>query len=166
MILVVMGVVGSGKTTIGRLLAEELHFEFADADDYHSAENIEKIHHGTALSDADRAPWLARLRELILDWQARTIEGVKTGGVLACSALKASYREELRVSSEVRFVYLKGSAELIAQRLAARHGHFANASILASQIADLEELSDAIVVDIAKTPQEIVSDIRQRLELS
>ncbi len=161
MILIVMGVVGAGKTTVGRLLAQELHYEFADADDFHPQANIEKISHGIALSDEDRKPWLERLREKILDWEAS-----ETDAVLACSALKCSYREELKAGPDVRFVYLKGDADLIAQRLSARHGHFAGASILASQMADLEEPGDAITVDIAPTPAEIVAEIRQKLGLA
>jgi gluconokinase len=161
MILIVMGVVGAGKTTVGRLLAEQLHYEFADADDFHPQSNIEKIRHGIALSDEDREPWLERLRERILKW-----EGDGTNAVLACSALKNSYREKLKAGPDVKFVFLRGSAELIAQRLRSRHGHFAGASILASQIADLEEPADAIIVDIAKTPPEIVAEIRQKLGLA
>lgn len=161
MILIVMGVVGSGKTTVGSLLAEQLHYEFADADDFHPQANIEKISHGIALSDEDREPWLQRLRERILTWEA---DG--TNVVLACSALKSSYREILKAGPDVRFIFLKGSAELIAQRLSSRHGHFAGASILASQMADLEEPADAITVDIAQTPPEIVAEIRQKLGLA
>ena len=161
MILIVMGVVGAGKTTVGRLLAEQLHYEFADADDFHPRANIEKIIHSIALSDNDREPWLERLRERILKWEA---DG--TNAVLACSALKSSYREKLKAGPDVRFIFLKGSAELIAQRLSSRHGHFAGASILASQMADLEEPADTITVDIAQTPPEIVAKIRQKLDLA
>jgi gluconokinase len=161
MILIVMGVVGAGKTTVGRLLAEELHYEFADADDFHPQANIEKISRGIALSDEDRDPWLARLRERIRKWEASG-----TNAVLACSALKSSYREKLRAGPHVRFIFLKGSAELIAQRLSSRHGHFAGANILASQMADLEEPDDAMTVDIAQSPPEIVAKIRQKLDLA
>jgi gluconokinase len=161
MILIVMGVVGAGKTTIGRLLADQLHYEFADADDFHPQANIEKIRHGIALTDEDRKPWLERLRERILNWEA---DG--TNAVLACSALKSSYREQLKAGPSVRFIFLKGSAELIAQRLSSRRGHFAGASILASQMADLEEPADAIIVDIAPPPEEIVAEIRQKLRLA
>jgi gluconokinase len=156
-----MGVVGAGKTTIGRLLAEQLHYEFADADDFHPQENIEQISHGIALSDADRQPWLARLRARILAWQAG-----KTNAVLACSALKRVYREELKVAPNVRFVHLKGRPDLIAQRLSARRGHFAGTSILASQMADLEEPNDAVTVDIGPSPPEIVAEIREKLGLA
>jgi gluconokinase len=161
MILIVMGVVGTGKTTVGRLLADQLHYEFADADHFHPQGNIEKISHGIALSDADREPWLERLREGILKWEENG-----THAVLACSALKGSYRNKLKAGPDVQFVFLRGSAELIAQRLSSRHGHFAGASILASQMADLEEPDDAITVNIAQTPPEIVAEIRQKLDMA
>ena len=159
MIVIVMGVVGAGKTTVGRLLAQQLGWQFADADDFHPKANIDKIRHGIALTDADREPWLERLHEAIVNWLA-------AGGnlVLACSALKEKYRQML--GPGVKFVYLKGSASLIAQRLHARHGHFANEQILASQFADLEEPNSAEVVDISKTPEEIVAAVRQKLNLA
>jgi gluconokinase len=161
MIVIVMGVVGAGKTTVGRMLAEQLGWQFADADDFHPHTNIDKIRRGIALTDGDRQPWLERLGDAIANW-------IKTGSsvVLACSALKEKYRQMLDVGPEVRFVYLKGSASVIAQRLHARHGHFANEQILASQLADLEEPGGAIVQDISGTPQEIVADIRQKLNLA
>jgi gluconokinase len=161
MVVVVMGVTGSGKTTVGRLVAMQLRWEFADADDFHSAANKEKIRHGIALTDADREPWLAALRDQISHWIA-----AKKNVVLACSALKKSYREQLRVGNEVKFVYLKGTYDLIAARLAHRKGHFADEHILASQFATLEEPSEAIVVDIHPSPEAIVSDICRRLGLS
>jgi gluconokinase len=161
MIVIVMGVVGAGKTTIGRLLAEQLRWNFADADDYHPAANVEKIRHGIALDDDDRRPWLERLRAAITQW---ITEGRNV--VLACSALKRSYRQELDVGSEVRFVYLKGDASLIAKRLRAREGHFAGEQILASQFADLEEPEGAVIAEIDSTPQQIVSGIRERLDLA
>lgn len=161
MIVVIMGVVGAGKTTVGRLLAQQLGWKFADADDYHSAANIEKIRRGIPLNDEDRLPWLQQLRAQIAHWISQ-----KQSAVLACSALKRSYREELKAGPEVRFAYLQGSAELIAQRLHARHGHFANNQILTSQFADLEEPKSAITVDISHSPEEIVAEIRQKLGLS
>lgn len=161
MIVIVMGVVGSGKTTIGRLLAEQLGWEFADADDFHPASNIEKIRRGIALTDDDRKPWLERLRAEITEWI-----GQRRNAVLACSALKRSYRQELQAGPEVRFVYLKGSPELIAGRLRSRYGHFANEQILGSQFADLEEPEDAVAVDISATPAQIVARIRQELGIA
>ena len=160
MIVIVMGVVGSGKTTIGRLLAEEMHWEFADADAFHSASNVEKIRQGVPLTDADRKPWLESLRAAIEQWIAR-----KRNVVLACSALKQDYRRKLDAGKEVRFVYLQGTAELVAERLRSRHGHFANEQILASQFADLEEPENAVAVSISPTPQEIVAEIRKKLGL-
>lgn len=158
MIVIVMGVVGAGKTTVGSLLARELGWQFADADDYHSPESKQKIHHGIALTDADREPWLERLRQQVANWIA---DG--ENAVLACSALKQKYREELNVGREVKFVYLKGDARLIDSRLRARKGHFADDKILASQLADLEEPEDALAVSIDQTPAQIVTAIRQRL---
>jgi gluconokinase len=161
MIVIVMGVTGSGKTTVGRLLAEQLGWQFADADDFHPQSNVEKMRQGTPLTDDDRQPWLERLRAAIDSW---IVEG--RNAVLACSALKRSYRQELEAGPEVRFVYLKGSAELIAERVRARHGHFAGEQILAGQFADLEEPEDAVIVDIAATPQEIVVEIRGKLGIA
>ena len=158
MIVIVMGVVGSGKTTVGRLLAEGLGWQFADADDFHSPANITKIRRGIALSDSDREPWLDRLREYLLECQSQRLNVV-----LACSALRSSYRDKLRITPKVRFVYLKGNADLIAQRLRSRQGHFADEQILASQFAALEEPEQAITVDVAKTPAGIVTEIRKRL---
>jgi gluconokinase len=160
MIVIVMGVTGSGKTSVGRLLAEQLGWAFADADDFHPLANVEKMERGIPLNDEDRRPWLERLRVHITHW----IEDGRNG-VLACSALKRSYRQELNAAPEVRFVYLKGSPELIVQRLRARRGHFADEKILAGQFADLEEPEMAVTVDIAQTPEEIVAEIRERLRL-
>ena len=158
MIIVVMGVTGSGKTTIGNLLAARLAWYFADADDFHSAANKEKMHKGIPLTDADRLPWLAAIHDQIAKWLA-----LKQNAVLACSALKRSYRQQIWSGPEVRFVYLKGNYELIAERLRARKGHFADEHILAGQFADLEEPSDAITVDIGAPPEEIVDEICRRL---
>jgi gluconokinase len=121
---------------------------------------VEKIRRGIALTDDDREPWLQALREAITRWisQGRNV-------VLACSALKRVYRRELEVGPEVRFVYLKGSVDLIAERLRLRKGHFADDKILASQFADLEEPEGAVTVDIAATPQQIVAEIRKKLGL-
>jgi gluconokinase len=161
MIVIVMGVVGAGKTTVGSLLAAQLGWEFADADDFHPPTNVEKIRRGIPLTDDDRRPWLARLRTEIGHWIAsgRNV-------VLACSALKRSYRRTLEAGPEVRFVYLKGSVEVIAERLRVRQGHFAGGQILASQFADLEEPEDAITAETTSTPQQIVDEIRQKLGLA
>lgn len=153
-----MGVVGAGKTTVGLLLAQRLGWQFADADDFHSPENKNKISHGVALTDADRAPWLAALRRAIEQWNA---EGQNV--VLACSALKRAYRDQLQAGN-VKFVYLKGDYDLIAARLRSRHGHFANESILKSQLADLEEPANAIVVSVDQTPDAMVGEIIEQLK--
>jgi gluconokinase len=159
-IVIVMGVVGAGKTTVGSLLARQAGWEFADADDYHAPENKEKIRQGIPLTDGDREPWLRRLRQEIQNWIAsgRNV-------VLACSALKSKYREELKVGPAVKFVYLKGDAPLIDSRLRARKGHFADDKILASQLADLEQPLDAVTVSIDQSPEQMVAAIRQRLGL-
>jgi|SRR5581483_6681861 len=155
-----MGVVGAGKTTAGILLARQLGWDFADADDFHSQANIEKIRRGIALTDADRAPWLAAMHKAIEQWNA---EGKNV--VLACSALKHSYREQLR-TGPVRFVYLKGTYDLIRNRLRSRRGHFASDSILQSQFEDLEEPRHAITVSIDKTPEAIATEIVRQLRLA
>jgi gluconokinase len=160
-IIILMGVVGSGKTTVGSLLASELGWQFADADDFHSAANKEKIHRGIPLGDEDREPWLDSLHNSIAAWSAR-----KQNVVLACSALKRSYRQTLYIGPEVHFVYLKGGASLIAARLRSRKQHFADDRILASQFADLEEPDGAITVDISGTPEQIAAEIRKQLGLA
>ena len=160
MIVIVMGPAGSGKTTIGELLASQLQWQFADADNFHPPANIEKMSHGIPLHDADRMPWLQSLREAITGWDAQ-----KKSVVLACSALKQSYREILQVNSNVKVVYLKGSFELFRDRLRARKGHYAGEQILAGQFADLEEPTDGITLNAADSPKDIVSAIRVRLGL-
>ena len=160
MIVVIMGVTGSGKTTVGTVLAQQLGWEFADADDFHPSANVAKMKAGIPLDDADRAPWLASLRQVIEQWIAK-----RQNVVLACSALKKDYRDELAVHREVRFVYLKGSYDLIYQRLKLRHGHFASEKILAGQFADLQEPDDAFTVEIDQPVEEIVAEIRRGLDL-
>ena len=159
MIIVVMGVTGAGKTTVGRLLARELGWEFADGDDFHPESNVEKMRRGIPLNEDDRLPWLERLRAYITDREA---EGRDL--VLACSALKRDYRKMLgEGSAGVKFVYLKGGAAQIAERLRERRGHFADEKILAGQFADLEEPDGAVVADIGGSPEEIVKEVREKL---
>jgi gluconokinase len=160
MVVIVMGVSGSGKSTIGMMLARDLGCDFRDADDLHPQENRDKMHRGIPLTDEDRRPWLAAVRALIDRY-----ENAGTNLVIACSALKEAYRKTLADGvHDIRIVYLKGSTELIAQRLAVRHGHFFDAALLRSQFDVLEEPREAIVVDIAGTPAEVVAAIRARLE--
>jgi gluconokinase len=158
MVLLIMGVAGSGKTLIGGMLAKTLNWTFADADRFHPAANIQKMSQGMPLTDADREPWLHAMRQAIAGW-------IQSGenAVLACSALKQRYREQLTVGPELKIVYLKGDPDLIHDRLAHRQAHFMKAEMLASQFADLEEPADAMVVDISRPPDQIVSEIQRRL---
>ena len=159
MVIVVMGVSGSGKTTVGKLLAEALGAEFAEGDAYHPPQNVEKMRRGIPLEDADRWPWLERLSAEIDRWLA-----AGKIVVLACSALKQHYRDVLTKGRPgVRFVYLKGDDALLHARLERRRGHYMPASLLASQIAALEEPADAITVDVAGSPEAIASEILAKL---
>jgi len=155
-VLVVMGVSGSGKTTVGSLVAGRLGWRYAEADAFHSEANVAKMAAGHPLTDDDRWPWLAAIAAWIDDRIAR-----REAGVVTCSALKRSYRK-LLTRPEVAFVYLEGSHELIAQRLAARRGHFFKADMLASQFADLEPPAPdepAVTVPIDGTPEQIADAI-------
>lgn len=156
---IVMGVSGSGKTTVGRLLARRLGWEFADADAFHSEANIEKMRTGVALDDADRRPWLESLGNLIAD---RLSRGQSL--VLACSALKSEYRDLLTGDDErVSFVYLKGSRELIYERLSDRAGHYMKPDLLDSQFRALEEPTDALVLDVSLPPAELAEQAERKL---
>ena len=160
-ILVIMGVSGSGKTTIGQLLSAELICSFIDGDDFHPPVNIKKMSSGEALTDEDRWPWLEILTDKIQEYIQQ-----KQSMVLACSALKKSYREILCVERElVQFIYLKGNYATIVRRMQSRENHFMTKSLLQSQFATLEEPEDAIVVDISPAPSEILKSIRGLLHL-
>ena len=158
----IMGVTGSGKTTIGKRLAAKIRFEFVDADEFHSPANIERMRHGIPLTDADREPWLRSIHAAVVQWVA-----TNRNVVLACSALKKSYREKIWQGPELKIAYLRGSFDFIAARLRERRGHFAGESILAGQFADLDDPGDAaITVDIAEPPEQIVREIEEKLELA
>ena len=158
MVIIIMGVAGAGKTTVGGLLARKLGWNFYDADDFHPKENIEKINKGIPLTDEDRLPWLLAIRALII--------GLRTPAVIACSALKRRYREVLEEGgADIRFVYLTGGRDLIKERLIGREGHFAGAQILESQLEALEEPEDALREDIGQDPESITEDIILKLDL-
>lgn len=160
-VILVMGVSGSGKTTIGRALASSLGWTYADADDFHPPANVAKMSAGIPLTDADRAPWLDALRARIAADLA-----ADTPLVLACSALKQAYRDRLFVNRQrMRLVYLRASREFLAARLAARSGHYMPASLLDSQLADLEEPADALVADPAPPPADLAASLRAGLGL-
>ena len=160
MIIIVFGVSGSGKTTVGKALAERLGCEFADADDFHSAQNIEKMRKGIPLDDYDRAEWLSDLRDLIDDRFAKGSDLV-----LACSALKQKYREYLSENCEVTFVYLRGTFETISRRLIERPNHFMNPSLLRSQFDALEEPTDSgFTFDAEMAVERIVLEVLEVLE--
>jgi gluconokinase len=157
MILIAMGVSGCGKTTIGELLAARLGCDFADADSFHSQANKDKMHQGIPLTDDDRWPWLKAIRASIEEKQA---DG--TPHVYACSALKRVYRDILRDGdTDVTFVYLKGTPELLQERIKTRKGHFFDPKLLQSQLDTLEPPGpdEAIEVDIALTPEQIVDKV-------
>lgn len=159
MILVLMGVSGSGKTTVGHELSARLDWPYLDADDFHPPENVEKMRAGTPLSDEDRWPWLDALNAQLRDFDARG-----QSVILGCSALKAVYRSRLALGCrEVRWVHLTGSFELIESRLNARTGHYMPAALLRSQFATLEAPQDAITVGIDATPAQIVAQIIEQV---
>ncbi len=154
-----MGVTGSGKTTIGRKLAEEWGCPFYDADDFHSAANKEKMSRGISLTDEDRMPWLEKLKAEIGKWNEKN-----TLTVLACSALKQKYRDLLSQGNAVQWIYLKGDRETIQKRIESRKGHFAGLDLLESQMTALEEPKGALQVDVRKDPATIIREIVQSLK--
>ena len=162
-IVVVMGVSGSGKSTVAALLAAALGCQFEEGDDLHPPENVAKMHGGTPLTDADRMPWLRKIASEIDGWRARA-----ECGVLTCSALKRSYRDIIiGERSDVTLVYLKGSRDLICRRISARHEHFMPVALLDSQFATLEEPTPderPVTVDVGGRPAEIAAEIVRELE--
>lgn len=158
--VVVMGVTGVGKTTIGRMIADALRLPFLDADDFHDAAAKAKMHAGIPLTDAERRPWLDRLNRALHDHE-------QTGAVLACSALTDEYRQQITAGLVgVRFVLLTGDPALIRDRIAARHGHFAGTALLASQLDTLDAPPDAIIVDVAPPPAVVTQHALDALRTS
>jgi gluconokinase len=164
MVIIIFGVSGAGKTTIGKLLARDLRWRFIEADDFHPAANIEKMRSGHPLTDNDRWPWLEQLRQQI----ERSLSA-RENAVLACSALKRAYRDRLHVSDEIKFVFLRGDHALVEKQLRSRHGHFMNAALLQSQFHDLEEPEsdeNVLTVDLGRKPQELVDEIKATLHFA
>lgn len=160
MVIIVMGVSGSGKSTVGPLLASKLNLPFKDADHFHPESNVQKMESGTPLTDADRKPWLEELNHSLKKWKDNG------GAVLACSALKKTYRNILKKDlrdEEIIFIHLDGEKKLIAERLKKRYGHYMPASLLQSQFETLEEPQQAISVDIEPSPRQIVDEILSKL---
>jgi gluconokinase len=161
MVILLMGTTGAGKTTLGQLLFQQLGWSFVDADDLHPPANIEKMKQGIALTDADRLPWLGKIHEVLVE-----LNDAGENVILACSALKQSYREQLSCGLAMQVVYLRGSYEQMRRHIIGRHGHFAGEAILAGQFADLEEPHDALVLEVSGTPQAIAGEAMRRLNLS
>jgi gluconokinase len=166
-VVIIMGPAGSGKTTVGRLLASSLRWPYHEGDDYHPAANVARMRAALPLGDAERAPWLAALAALVAGCL-----GAGTSAVIACSALRQEYRRRLvppgTPTGDVRFVYLRAGAALLEHRLSQRRGHFFSAALLASQLAALEEPGAAepapvLTVDAGATPEEIVGEVRAAL---
>ncbi len=158
MVLIIMGVAGAGKTTVGRVLAGRLGWKFYDADDFHSEESKERMRNGIPLTDEDRVPWLEALQNLM--------KGLDTDAVIACSALKKRYRDMLAgCGLDARFIYLRGDRGLIRGRLERRNEHFAGAGILDSQFEALEEPEDAVIEDIGPDPETMADNIISKLRL-
>jgi carbohydrate kinase (thermoresistant glucokinase family) len=162
MVIVLMGAAGAGKTTVGRLLSEELHWVFLDGDAVHPPENIAKMRSGVPLSDQDRRPWLEALRRLIAEWVTQNINGV-----VASSLLKQAHRVTVLTGLDphAKLVYLRASQQVLYERLTARTGHFAGSALLDSQLTDLDEPMDALVLDASQAPEQLVQIIRRTWNL-
>ncbi len=161
MIIIVMGVSGCGKSTIGQQLADRMGWPFFDGDAFHPPANIDKMSRGMPLNDEDRAGWLAAIADKMRDLIAQ-----KQSAVFACSALKQKYRDQLQVSDQVRFVYLRGSYDLIWSRMQQRANHYMKANMLASQFETLEEPRTALTLDITRAPQDLIEAIVEDLKRS
>lgn len=161
MIIILMGVSGSGKTTVGQLLSQRLQWSYHDGDDFHSTENIDKMSNGIALSDNDRQDWLNTITELL-----NQLTHHQHNAVISCSALKQHYREQLDIDpTQIQFVYLRASKQLLQQRLKARQNHFMHSDLLPSQFDCLEEPDDVFTIDAHQSPQRIVDLIRSHFVL-
>ena len=161
MLIIITGVSGVGKTTIGKLLSENMGWTFYEGDDYHTDVNLDKMRNGTPLTDDDRWPWLNALRTKISE-----IVLHEKDAVLSCSALKESYRMRLGSGlKDIVFVYLRGDYQLVRNRISARVGHFMSADLLVSQYSDLEEPQNGIIVDAALEPMEIINYLKRALSL-
>ena len=161
--IIIFGVSGAGKTTVGKLLARQLGWQFLEADDFHPAANIEKMRSGRPLTDEDRWPWLDCLHK-----QIEQLLSTGENAVLACSALKRAYRDSLRVTDDVKFVFLRGDYALVEKQLRSRQRHFMNPDLLQSQFDDLEEPradEHTLTVALRRTPEEIVEEIEAKLHL-
>jgi gluconokinase len=155
-----MGVTGAGKTTVGKILARRMGWRFLDADVFHSHANIDKMKRGIPLTDRDREPWLDAIHSELLSCAAKN-----QNAVLACSALKQSYRDRLAAGLDFRVCYLKGTYEEIQKHLAARRVHFAGEEILAGQFADLQEPRDAVTLEVYESPERLAEEAFQKLKL-
>ena len=162
MVIILMGVAGAGKTTIGKLLSEDLGWQFYDGDDFHPPANVVKMKQGIPLTDEDRTPWLDALRQLLLALVQKGEPAIVTS-----SALKQAYREHiLGHSQDACFIYLRGDYDLIRDRLEQRKGHFMKSDLLENQFQALEEPEGGLVVDIRQNPEAIVRYIKKALRLS
>jgi gluconokinase len=162
-IIVVCGVSGAGKSTVGELLAQKLDWKFYEADDFHPTPNIEKMKVGVPLTDEDRQPWLDKLQQLI-----KRCLAARENAILACSALKKSYRDQLRVSEDVKFVFLHGNRAQVDKQLRQRRGHFMNPALLDSQFEALEppQASEpALTLELGRSPRDLVELIKKKLQI-
>jgi carbohydrate kinase (thermoresistant glucokinase family) len=160
MVILIVGATGAGKTTVGKLLAQRLNWHFLDADDFHSTANREKMHRGIPLTDADRAPWLVAIHDELMRRKS-----LNENIVLACSALKQNYRDALSAGLGLQIVYLRATESQLRHNLSGRTDHFAGENLISSQLATLEEPSDALVEDVSHSPDQIVADIITQLHL-